>query len=221
VTFAFDTYTMNYHGFFFSHMDALSHCFWDHKLYNGVSPDVVTNDGAQKLDIAAFKDGILTRGVLMDIPKLKGVPYLEPDTLIYPEDLDEWEKKAHLKVASGDMLFLRTGRWACRAAKGPWNIGRSSAGLYATCVKWLKERDISVLASDTGSDVVPSRIEGVGNPIHALVLVALGTPIFDNLDLEAVSETCSKMNRWEFMATAAPMVIPKGTGSPLNPIATF
>ena len=221
VTFAFDTYTMNYHGLYYSHMDALGHCFYDQKLYNGLPADTVTTDGASKLDIAAFKDGILTRGVLMDIPRLKGVPYLEPGTPIYPEDLDAWEKQAKVKVSSGDMLFVRTGRWACRAERGPWSLGRNAAGLYAPCAKWLRQRDVAAVATDAICDVAPSRVEGVSNVVHALVLVGLGTPIFDNLDMEAAGEVANRLKRWEFMASAAPMVIPKGTGSPLNPIATF
>jgi len=221
LSFAVDTYTMTYHGISYSHMDALCHCFYDHKLYNGFPPNVVTNAGASKLDITAFKDGIVTRGILMDIPRLKGVSYLEPGTPISPEDLDAWENKARVKVTSGDMVFIRTGRWACRAEKGPWALNHSAAGLYATCARWLKQRDVAALASDAVSDVLPSGVEGVNNPIHGLVIVALGTPIFDNLDLEELSKTANRLRRWDFMLTAAPMRIPGGTGSPLNPLAIF
>ncbi len=216
-----DTYTMNYHGTFYSHMDALCHFCYDHKLYNGFPATVVTSAGASKLDITAFKGGIVTRGVLMDIPRLKGIPYLEPGTPILPEDLDAWERKAGLKVGSGDMIFIRTGRWARRAAKGPWAMSQMAAGLYATSARWLKQRDVSVLASDAISDVVPSRVETVRNPVHGLVIVGMGTPIFDNLDLEELSETSNRLRRWDFMLTAAPMLIPRGTGSPLNPLAIF
>jgi kynurenine formamidase len=218
---SWDTCTMTFHGTYYTHMDALCHQFYDGHMYNGYPQNVVTSAGASKLDIGAFKGGIVTRGILMDIPRLKGSSYLEPETPIYPEDLDAWEKQAHIKVASGDMLFIRTGRWARRAEKGSWALGGSAAGLYATCARWLKQRDVAVLASDAVSDVQPSKVDGVPLPIHKLVLVALGTPIFDNCDLEQLSETANRMNRWEFMVTAAPMVIPGGTGSPLNPLAIF
>ena len=218
---ATDTYTMTYHGSYYTHMDALSHMSYNGHMYNGYSQDAVTDAGASKLDIAAFKSGIVTRGVLMDIPRLMNILYLEPETVIYPEHLDAWEKQARLKVASGDMVLIRVGRWARRNDKGPWAQSRSSAGLHATCARWLKDRDVSVLASDATSDTHPSNIDGEPLPIHKLVIVALGTPIFDNCDLEALSETANRLRRWEFLVTASPMVIPGGTGSPLNPLAIF
>jgi kynurenine formamidase len=157
----------------------------------------------------------------MDIPRLKGLPFLEPDALIYPEDLDAWERQAGVKVSSGDVVFIRTGRWGRRAAKGPWNVAQQSAGLYASCARWLKQRDIAMLGSDAASDAMPSRVDGVGQPIHQLILVAMGTPIFDNCDLEALSQAANQRRRWEFLLTAAPVPVVNGTGSPLNPIATF
>jgi hypothetical protein len=119
------------------------------------------------------------------------------------------------------MVFIPTGLWACRAEKGPWVPSDKVAGLYATCARWLKKLDVAVLASNTVSDVFPSKVEGVNNPIHGLVIVALGTPIFDNCDPEELSATANRLHRWEFMLTAAPMRIPGGTGSPLNPLAIF
>jgi kynurenine formamidase len=218
---AMDTYTMTYHGGYYTHMDALCHMFYEGRTYNGYPQKIVTGSGASRFDIVAFKEGIVTRGILMDIPRLRGVRYLEPGTPIYPEDLDAWEKQAHLKVSSGDMLFIRVGRWARRSEKGPWPVVDSTAGLHATCARWFKQRDIAVLASDAISDVKPSRVEKLSDPIHKLMIVALGTPIFDNCDLERLSEITNRLQRWEFLVTAAPLVIPGGTGSPLNPLAIF
>src|SRR4029453_8284872 len=133
-------------------------------MYNGFSQQEVTEKGAGKLAITNFKNGILTRGILMDIPRLKGVPYLQPGTAIYPGDLDAWEKKAGIKVGSGDVVFIRTGRWALRDAKGPWNISSNSAGLDAACARWLKSRDAAVLGSAAASDVMPSGVPGVLQP---------------------------------------------------------
>ncbi len=219
--FCLDSYSVNYHGFAHTHMDSVCHMFHNGKMYNGFSQREVTREGAAKLGVENYKNGIFTRGILMDVPRLKGVDYLEPSTPIYPQDLDAWEKKAGLKVGSGDVVFIRTGRWARRAQKGPWDVGNKSAGLYATCAKWLKERDIAMLGSDVASDVMPSGVEGVLQPIHQIVLIAMGTPIFDNCDLEAVSAEAQRQKRWEFLLTAAPIPVPGGTGSPLNPIATF
>ena len=219
--FSLDTYTVLYHGYAHTHMDALCHMFYQGKMFNGFPQEMVTKDGAGKLAILNVKNGIFTRGILMDIPRLKGVKYLEPKTPIYPEDLDAWEKKAGVKVGPGDVVFIRTGRWARRAEKGPWNISAESAGLHASCAKWLRERDVAMVGSDAASDVMPSMVEGVTQPIHQLLLVAMGVMIFDNCDLEALSETAAGRKRWEFLLTVAPLAVTGGTGSPLNPIATF
>lgn len=219
--FCVDRFGTLYHGFGTTHLDAICHMFHDGKMFNGHSKDEVGSEGAQKYSIHHMRDGILARGILMDIPRLKGVPYLEPGTPIYPEDLEAWEEMAGLEAGSGDVVLIRTGRWKLRGAEGPWRIDERAAGLHASCVPWLRQRDIAILGSDAASDVIPSGIEGVQLPIHQLVLVALGMPIFDNLDLEAVSEEAARQNRWEFMLSAAPLRVVGGTGSPLNPIATF
>jgi kynurenine formamidase len=202
-------------------MDALCHMFYQGKMYNGYSQQEVTAKGSGRLAITNVKNGIFTRGILMDIPRLKGVPYLEPGQAIYPEDLDAWEKRAGIKVEPGDVVLIRTGRWARRANKGPWDIASKAPGLHASCARWLKQRDAAMLGSDAASDVMPSGIDGVAQPIHQLVLIAMGMPIFDNLDLEAVSSAANQRKRWDFLLTAAPLAVPGGTGSPLNPIATF
>jgi kynurenine formamidase len=219
--FTLDTYTVLYHGYAHTHMDALCHMFFEGKMYNGFPKESVTSRGAAKLAIANAKRGIFTRGILMDIPRLKGVKYLEPKAPIYPEDLEAWEKKAGVKVGPGDVVFIRTGRWARREEKGPWNVSSESAGLHASCAKWLRDRDVAMVGSDAGSDVLPSMIEGVEMPIHQLLLIAMGVMIFDNCDLEPLSAAASERNRWAFLLTAAPIPVTGGTGSPLNPIATF
>jgi kynurenine formamidase len=220
-TYSMDQISVSYHGWAHSHMDSLCHMFYKGKMFNGFSQDHVTSKGATKLAVINFKNGLLTRGILMDIPRLKGIPYLEPGTPIYPEDLDAWEKKAGLKVGAGDIVLIRTGRWALRDAKGAWPISKNAAGLYASCARWLKSRDVAVLGSDAASDVMPSGVSGVSQPIHQLAIIAMGMPIFDNLDLEALSAEANKRQRWEFHISAAPLAITGGTGSPFNPIATF
>ena len=219
--FSLDKIGVSFHGYQHTHLDALCHMFWQGKMYNGFPQEEVTKEGAARLSITNLKQGIFTRGILIDLPKLKGVPYLEPGTAIYPEDLDAWEKKAKIKISAADVIFVLTGRWARRAAVGPWNVSMNSAGLYASCARWIKQRDVAIIGSDVASDLLPSRIAGVSHPIHQLTLVAMGVYIFDNCDLEALSEACAKRNRWEFLLTAAPIAVVGGTGSPLNPIATF
>jgi len=219
--FSIDRYSVSYHGYAHTHMDSLCHMFHEGKMFNGYTQQEVTPQGAGKLAVLNFKRGIFTRGILMDVPRLKGVESLEPGTPIYPADLEAWEKQAGVKVSAGDVIFIRTGRWALRDAKGPWPASQKSAGLHASCARWLKQRDVAALGSDAASDVMPSGVEGVNQPIHQLVLIAMGMPIFDNCDLEALSQEAARQKRWEFLLTAAPLAVGGGTGSPLNPIATF
>ena len=164
---------------------------------------------------------IVSRGVLIDIPRLRNVPYLEPETPIYPEDLDAWEKMAHIRIEKGDFVFVRTGRWARRAEKGPWELNRHAAGLHESCARRLKVRDIAMLGSDGVSDAMPSMVPGVIEPIHQLMLIAMGVNLFDNCDLEALAAACAQHKRWTFLLTANPLAVPAGTGSPINPVAVF
>ncbi len=192
-----DRYSISYHGYAHSHLDALCHMMHEGRLYNGyVRDDEVTEGGCNKLAIINYKQGIVTRGILMDIARLKGVEYLEPGTPIYVEDLEAWEREAGMRVGSGDIVLVRSGRWARRAEVGPWATGREAAGLHASVVPWLRERGVAILGSDYTNDVIPSGVEGVIQPIHQLMLVALVTPLFDNLDLDAVAAEAARNGRW-------------------------
>jgi len=220
--FAMETLTITFHGSAYTHMDALSHMYYKGRTYNGVAKErVVSKAGADVLTVTAFKRGFVGRGVLMDIPRLKGVPYLEPRTAITPADLDAWEKQAGLKVGSGDIVFFRTGRWARRAKVGAWDIGAESAGLHPSVARWLKARDVAIVGWDGHGEVMPSVVKGVDFPMHQLLLIAMGTPLFDNCDLEGLAEAAGSRKRWTFLLTASPLAVPHGTGSPLNPIAVF
>ncbi len=222
VQFVGDRFTVEYHGFAHSHIDALCHDSYEGKIYNGFTGDTVTKEaGCTKEGITTYKQGIVARGLLIDIPRLKGISYLEPSTPIYVEDLEAWEKQAKIKAGPGDVLLIRTGRWARRAEKGPWAVEMMAPGLHASVLPWLKQRDVAILGSDAVSDVLPSGVEGVTQPIHQFTLVALGMPLFDNLDLEAVAQEAAKRGRWEFLVTAAPLAVEHGTGSPINPLAIF
>lgn len=220
--FTTDTYRVSYHGYSHSHLDALCHILYKDQTYNGYArAEVNTAKGCTKLGIDNLKQGVITRGVLIDIPRLKGVEYLEPGTAIYQEDVEAWEKMAKVKIASGDAILLRTGRWARRAKVGPWAVGRNAAGFHASIVPWIKARGVAIVGSDAASEVTPTLVAGVNLPVHTLLITALGINILDNQDLEQLAETAAKLKRWEFMITINPMPITGGTGSPLNTIATF
>ena len=219
--FVSDRFTIAYHGYTHSHMDALCHMAYEGRMYNGVPRSAVTAEGCARLAITAFKQGIVGRAVLMDIARLKGLNYLEPGTPIYVEDLEAWERQSRTRVGAGDIVLIRTGRWARRAELGAWATGRGSAGLHVSVVPWLKRRDVAMLGSDYANDVLPSLVDGVTLPVHQLTLVALGMPLFDNLDLDAVAEQAARRKRWAFLLTAAPLAVETATGSPLNPLAIF
>jgi kynurenine formamidase len=217
-----DRYAVSYHGYAHSHIDALCHILYKEQTYNGYArADVNTDKGCTKLGIQNLKNGIVTRGILIDIPRLRNVPYLEPGTPVYIEDLEAWEKKAGVKISSGDAILLRTGRWARREALGPWNVGQKMAGLHASVAPWIKARGVAFVGSDAAEDVVPSMVEGVALPVHTLFITALGINLLDNQDLEALGETAAKLNRWAFMLTINPVPVTGGTGFPLNAIAMF
>jgi kynurenine formamidase len=216
-----DTIAVSYHGNNTTHLDAPSHMYYKGKVYNGFPQTSYTDRGAGKDDVMSMKNGILTRGVLFDIPKLKGVPFLGDEEAIFVEDLEAWEKKAGLRVAVGDAVLVRTGRWVRVREKGPLDLNRATPGLYASCTKWLRERGVSILGSDVVQDVRPSRVEGVNQPIHQIGLMAMGMPLIDNADLEALAEAAAQRKRWTYLFTMNPLRVPGATGGPVNPIATF
>jgi kynurenine formamidase len=210
------------HGAGTTHLDSFAHRFFNGKMWNGYPvANLVTRDGAARNSILTMKNGIVTRGVLYDIPRSKGVEYLEPGTRIFPEDLEAWEKKAGVKVGPGDALLLRWGRWARRAKLGAWPIDEQSAGLDNSVLPWLKKRDIAILGWETPGYMPQAAGDLSRLAVHDFVLTILGVHLIDRADLDALADAAAARNRWEFMLTLAPLPIPKGTGSPLNPIAMF
>jgi kynurenine formamidase len=217
-----DKYSVDYHGFAHSHMDGLPHFAHKGFFYNGVPYSAAKPEGAEKLGIHnAGVNGVFTRGVLVDMPRFLGKKWLQPGHAITVEDLEAWEKSSGVTISSGDVLLIRTGRWAKLAEEGQWDFLAKAAGSHASIAAWLKDRDVAVIGSDGVSDVMPSGVEGLVNPLHELVLVALGMPILDNLDLEAVAAEAIRQDRATFLYVGAPLRVRGGTGSPLNPLAVF
>ncbi len=214
-----DRLDIDYHGGFFSHLDAVCHVVYDGKIFNGHDfRQTVTQDGCAQLGITGLEDGVVTKAVLVDIPRLRGVPYLEPGTRVYREDIEAWERQTGVRVEAGDVLLIRTGRWARREALGD---EAGTAGLDASFLPFLAERDVALLGGDTAHEV-RDNIPGFDvTVIHKFTIVARGMNLFDNLDLEEVAETAARLERWEFLFMASPVRVPKGTGSPINPIAMF
>jgi kynurenine formamidase len=219
LAFAKDYIGVDYHNDSHSHLDALCHVSYDGSLYNGRPADSVSATGAAVETVEALKDGLVGRGVLLDVPRARGVSWLEPGDSVLPGDLTESEDRQGVRVEEGDILLVRTGHAGRLDELGPWDTAGSKAGLHPSCAEFLAERRVAALGSDGNSDTAPSFTEGVGFPIHVLALTAMGVHLLDYLHLDALGSACEKASRWEFLFIGAPLRIAGGTGSPLNPIA--
>jgi kynurenine formamidase len=218
---AMDFVGVAFHGMATSHIDALCHVFVDELMYNGFPASEVKSTGARRGSIMCAKDGIVSRGVLLDIPRTQGLEWIEPQTAITIADLEAAEAAQGVRVTEGDILLVATGRDARRAKLGPWDpISVGLAGLHPECVAWLRERDVAVLGGDGVHDVLPSSgIDQWPMPVHQCGLVALGLHLLDNLRLDSLADACASNERWSFQFTVAPLRVERGTGSPVNPIA--
>jgi kynurenine formamidase len=208
------------HGMATSHLDALCHIFHGDSLFNGYPTTAVTAHGAEQLGIHALADGVAGRGVLLDIARSRGVTSLEPGDAIHVGDLTAAEEHHGVEVGAGDILLVRTGRWA-RYDQEPWDGRQLLAGLHACCLPWLHERGVAVLGCDGVSDVLPSQVRGNWLPVHGVAIPAMGVHLLDNLDLERLGAQCEAEGRNEFLLTIGPLVLRGGTASPVNPIALF
>lgn len=212
---------IDYHGKSCSHLDALAHIAWQGQLFDGNRSAEVVGAGGATFGTVGALGPIVTRGVLLDLPAVRGVDWLEPGEALHAEDLQAAEDFAGVRIEPGDAVLLRCGQFARRRALGPWDSGEASAGIHAGAMPWIHERDIAVLGADGDSDVRPSPVPGVHSPIHILSLTAMGVPLLDNLDLEALSQACREEGSYAFQLTLAPLNIPMGTGCPLNPVAVL
>ena len=222
--FALDYLAGEIHGDCHTHIDALCHVSYRGRLYNGKSASDFTARGPSFQDITTYAHGIISRGVLLDIPRLRGVKWLEPGEAITSSELEECEKAEGVRLRQGDILVFRTGHHRRRLELGPWNNGydgEGKAGLHATAISLLHDRKVAAFFPDGDGETVPSGVEGVAYPIHALQIVAMGMICADSLNLEDVSTVCEELGRWEFLTMAAPLRLPGGTGSFFNPIAAF
>jgi kynurenine formamidase len=212
---------VDYHNDGHTHIDALCHVCYQGLLYNDRPEGAVTADGAAVDSIAALENGLVGRGVLLDIPRLRGVPWLEPGEHIFADELEAASREQDVAVTAGDILLVRTGLCRRLAEFGPWNTPEAKAGLHPTAMPFVASRSVAVLGSDGNSDTAPSSTEGVGFPIHVLAINAMGVHLLDYLQLEGLAAACERAGRWEFLFVTAPLRIVGGTGSPVNPIAVF
>lgn len=219
--FARDRFAMNVHGDADSHLDALCHVMFDGELYGGVPAGTVTPDHAGALTLDLVRDGIVGRGVLLDIPRLRGVPWLEPGEQVGAEDLEAAEAAQEVAVGPGDLLFVRVGHRRRRRSLGAWDPAEARAGLHPEAMRFPAERGVTVLGSDGNNDAAPSAVTGVDYPVHVLAVNAMGLHLLDWLDLEELADACAESARSGFLCVVAPLRLPSATGSPVNPIAVL
>jgi kynurenine formamidase len=217
--FSKDYIGLDYHNDGHTHIDALCHVAYEGCLYNGKPADTVTDDGAEVNTIEVLKDGLVGRGVLLDVPRLRGVQWLEPGEHVFPDELEAAERAQGVTVQAGDVLLVRTGHPRRLAELGPWNTAEAKAGLHPTSMRFVADRGVAALGSDGNSDTAPSSTEGVDFPIHVLALAAMGVHLLDYLQFEDLRGACESAGRWEFLFAATPLRIEGGTGSPVNPTA--
>jgi kynurenine formamidase len=227
VTFATDYVGLACHGDCHTHMDALCHIAYRGQVYNGrPAPEVMTSRGATALDVTSYATGLVGRGVLLDVPRYRGVPWLEPGEAVTRAELLAVEAAQGVRLGEGDILVFRTGHHARRLALGAWNndyppAGEGKAGLHVDTIEWMHERRIAAFLPDGDGETVPSAVAGMLYPIHALQITAMGMFASDSLQLEDVAVACEQEGRFEFMAVGLPLRLPGATGSPWNPIAIF
>lgn len=225
---AADVFLISPHGFTITHLDAPSHTFWrpapgkPRTMFNNFPANRVrVREGALDGSIELAGGGIVTRGVLLDIARLKGVDWLEPGTEIFPEDLEAAEAAQRVRVESGDVLFIRTGYARMRNQLGPQPLPPVHPGPQAACVPWVHQREVALLGCDVANDVRPIEFPRTGGPFHGIGMGTMGLWLMDNGYHEDLAEVCGRVGRWEFMVVIAPLKLQNGTASPVNPIAIF
>ena len=218
---AVDYYGISYHGTATTHLDALCHV-WDHNgMWNGADPmDVITFDGAEWGSIEQWQEGIITRGVLLDVPKHRGEPYVTQESPVHGWELEDIAQEQGVLMEPGDALVVYSGREKWNEAGNPlWGSDRDlRPGLHASCLRFIKESDCCVLVWDM-MDHTPNGYD-VPWSVHGAIF-AYGIGLLDNALLQPLAETCAREGRYEFMLTINPLRVVGGTGSPVNPVALF
>lgn len=212
----YDAFLIAPHGPNVTHLDAPRHTVLNGTCFNGIPAGAPGSAGT----IESVKPGIVGRGVLLDVAGARGVPWLEDGEPVHPEDLERCEEAQGVRVGSGDIMFVRTG-YRGRLPNGPTERFAHRPGLHASCLPWLYERQVAVVACDVATDVVPHPYGELGLPVHTVGMWAMGLWLLDNCSLEALAPHCRDRAQWSFLAVIAPLDLADGTGSPVNPIAVF
>jgi kynurenine formamidase len=217
-----DWFGLQPHGSSITHLDALNHVSWNGQLYNGRPAAVVTaTRGGAFGSGERVSRGIVTRGVLLDIPELLGADWVEPASPITAEQLAACDRKCGTGVRSGDTVMIRTGRDRRLAAGAGRPAEGELAGVDIDCLPWLHEREVALLGAEGMHEVVPARYAGLATPVHVLALVGMGLWLLDNLALDELAAACRAAGSWEFLFMLAPIALKNSTGIPVNPLAVL
>jgi kynurenine formamidase len=157
--------------------------------------------------------------VLLDVAAARGVPWYAPDEYVTVADFEAAEKRQGVRVESGDAIFVRTGMERMEAELGEQDI-YPRAGLHAECVEWMHARQVSVYGGDC-IEKLPYPSQSFTSAVHMIVLASMGLPILDWPSLTELAGTCERLKRWDYLLTTAPLRLPGGTASPINPLCLF
>jgi len=208
-----------FHGRRITHLDSPAHVIWNGKMYNDRPGWLVNSEhGAEKNSVLAARDGVVTRALLVDVPRHRGVPWLEPGEPVQRDEVEAVLRKENVELREGDALLLRTGYGRSRIENGPKWEGKQ-AGWGASCLPLFKERGVSVIGHDTSGETHPSGYKGFRGPIHGIGIAAMGLWLLDNAQLEDLARVCEELRRWEFALVLAPLPFIGATGSAMNPLA--
>jgi kynurenine formamidase len=201
--------------------DSLAHVHYGGQLYNGHPVSSLTPAGAERNGIDKMAAGIISRGVLLDVARVRGVEAMAPGEVIGPDDLEAAERSQGIRVGRGDVLLVRTGYMRVFTVYGDRvYYMKQMPGLGVACVEWLHDREVAAIASDTNMiEVWPPEDPAMPFLFHALCIRDMGLTLGEMFDMEALATDCARDGVWECLFTAPPLRVTGGVGSPLNPLA--
>lgn len=201
--------------------DGLAHVGYDGVFYNDIPLSAVTTrHGATRIAFPKANDRLVSRGVLLDIARLKGVDVLEDGTEITADDLTAAEQLANVEVRSGDVLLVRTGWIQHLLADDRERFLADEAGLGLSTLEWLHEREVAAVALDNWAvDVRPSGVAGSTHPLHLVAIRDMGLTLGEMFTFEELAADCAQDGVYEFLFSGLGLNISNSVGSPVSPLA--
>jgi kynurenine formamidase len=204
-----------------THIDGLAHVTYEGFMYNGFPAETVdATDGATRCGVEKIGP-LMSRGVLLDVARAKGVDALEPGYAITADDLEAAVLLAGVSIESGDVLLIRTGHMQLLREGKVWKYNHDSPGLSLATVEWVHAHDVAAVFTDTYIlEVWPPEDWTQMMVVHMIHLRDMGLVQGQNFDLEALAADCADDGVHEFLFLAAPEPFTGGCSTPVNPIVT-